>query len=193
MKILHRLTSVFDWIVHRSKAEAQLDDELQAFLEMSVAEKIAGGSTPTEARRLALIELGGVEQVKERVRTSRHGGGLDEIWRDARYAARLFIKNRGFTCTVVLTLALSIGANTAIFTLIDALMLRWLPVRNPQELVQVWFQSPGSNQTGQREFFYRSCAPWRISAITSAVSPVSVVCRSTWERPVRSAVSPVPW
>ena len=140
MKILHRITYVFDWIVHRSKAEARLDDELQMFLEMSIAERIADGATPSEARRLALIELGGVEQVKERVRTDRHGGGLDEIWRDVRYAARLFIRDRGFTGTVVLTLALGIGANTAIFTLIDALMLRWLPVRNPQELVQVWKQ-----------------------------------------------------
>ena len=154
MKILHRITSVFDWIVHRSKAEAQLDDELQTFLEMSVAEKMADGATPTEARRLALIELGGVEQVKERVRTDRHGGGLDEIWRDVRYAARLFIRDRGFTGTVVLTLALGIGANTAIFTLIDALMLRWLPVRNPQELVQVWFQSPGANKPDNESFSY---------------------------------------
>ena len=71
-----------------------------------------------------MLELGGVEQAKERVRTYRHGGWLDEIGRDVRYAFRLFVKNPGFTCTIVLTLALGIGANAAIFSLIDALMLR---------------------------------------------------------------------
>jgi len=154
MKFLHRFASVLDWILHRSKAEARLDDELKAFLDMSIAEKVSDGATPEEARRRAMLELGGMEQVKEQVRAGRHGGGLDEIWRDVRYAWRLFIKDRGFTCVVVLTLALGIGANTAIFSLIDALMLRWLPVPNPQELVQVWFQSPGANKPDNESFSY---------------------------------------
>ena len=153
MKLVHRLTSVLHWILHRSRAEAHLDDELQTFLDMSTADKIAEGLAPGEARRLARLELGGVEQVKERVRTYRHGGMLDEIARDVRYAFRLFMKNRGFTAVVVLTLALGIGANTAIFSLIDALMLRWLPVRNPQELLQVSFQSRDTNP-GNGSFSY---------------------------------------
>ena len=154
MKLLHRLRSVLDWVAHRSAAEQRLDDELQSFVAMSTADKIADGMSPGEARRLAILELGGVEQVKERVRTYRHGGLLDEVGRDVRYALRLFIKNRGFTCTVVLTLALGIGANTAIFSLIDALMLRWLPVRNPQELLQVAFHSPGSGGPGSESLSY---------------------------------------
>jgi putative ABC transport system permease protein len=154
MKFLHRIRSVVDWILHRSAAEQRLDDELQSFLDMSVAEKVADGLSPAEARRLAKLELGGVEQVKEHVRTERHGGGLDEVGRDVRYAFRLFLKNRAFTCTVVLTLALGIGANTAIFSLIDALMLRWLPVRNPQELLQVWLRSPGATQPGGESLSY---------------------------------------
>jgi len=154
MKLLHRLRSVVHWIFHRSKAEQGLNDELQSFLDMSVADKIADGLSPSEARRLARVELGGLEQVKERVRAERHGGGLDEIGRDVRYAFRLFLKNWVFTCTVVLTLALGIGANTAIFSLIDALMLRWLPVRNPQELQQVWLQSPGAKEPGGDSFSY---------------------------------------
>jgi predicted permease len=144
MKLLHRLTSISQWILRRAKAEARLDDELQTFLEMSAADKMADGVPADEARRRARLELGGVEQVKERVRTSRHGGGLDEIARDARYAIRLLVNNGGFTSVVVLTLALGIGANTAIFSLIDALMLRWLPVRNPQELLQVSLHGPES-------------------------------------------------
>jgi len=154
MKLLHRLRSIVHWILHRSKAEQRLDDELQSFLEMSVTAKIAEGMSLAEARRLARLELGGVEQVKEHVRTERHGGGLDEIGRDIRYAFRLFRKNAAFTSTVVLTLALGIGANTAIFSLIDALMLRWLPVRAPQELLQVWLQAPDADGPGGESFSY---------------------------------------
>lgn len=152
MKLLHRLRSILDWMVRRSEAERQLDDELQSYIAMSAADKIANGVPPDEARRLARLELGGVEQVKEQVRTHRHGGWLDEIARDVRYAVRVSVKNRTFTVIVVLTLALGIGANTAIFSLIDALMLRWLPVRNPQELVMVSFQSRDS--TGPRSLSY---------------------------------------
>jgi predicted permease len=154
MKLLHRVGSVFHWIVRRSEAEQRLDDELQSFLDMSVAEKIAAGLSPVEARRLARLELGGLEQVKERVRTERHGGRLDEIGRDARYALRLFNRNRSFTCTVILTLALGIGANTAIFSLIDALMLRWLPVRNPQELLQLAMGSRNSATPANESLSY---------------------------------------
>ena len=154
MKFLHRLQSIVQWITHRSDAEMRMDDELRSFVDMSAAEKIADGVSPDEARRLALLELGGIEQIKEQVRTQRHGGWLDEIGRDVRYAARLFLKNRAFSSTVVLTLALGIGPNTAIFSLIDALMLRSLPVQNPQELLQVWMQSPGANRPDNESFSY---------------------------------------
>ena len=153
-ELLHRLTSVLHWILHRNRVEAHLDDELQTFLDMSTADKVADGLAPADARRLARLELGGVEQVKERVHTERHGGRLDEIARDVRYAFRLFMKNRGFTAVVVLTVALGIGVNTAIFSLIDALMFRWLPVRNPQELFQVSFQTRDSSNPGNGSFSY---------------------------------------
>ena len=97
---------------------------MQAYVEISAQERDAQGIPADEARRLAVLELGGIEQAKERVRTYRHGAWLDEIGRDVRYAFRMFVRTPGFTATVVLTLALGIGANTAIFSLIDALMLR---------------------------------------------------------------------
>jgi predicted permease len=146
MRLLHRLASVLRWVFNRNKAEQGLDDELQSFIDMSAAAKMRDGLPPAEARRLAILELGGVEQAKERVRTYRHGAWLDEAGRDVRYAFRMFVKYPGFTITIVLTLALGIGANTAIFSLIDALMLRWLPVRNPQELVLFTLQTPGAQQ-----------------------------------------------
>lgn len=134
MTLLRRLASIAQWILRRDRAETQLDDELQAFIEASVAEKVRDGMAPDEARRLARLELGGVEQVKEQVRTRRHGHLLDEAGRDLRYAVRMFVRTPGFTLVILLTLALGIGANTAIFSLIDALMLRSLPVKHPQEL-----------------------------------------------------------
>ena len=137
MTLLHRLASMARWIFCRNTAEQQLDDEVQAFAEMSAADKIRDGLSPVEAIRQARLELGGLEQTKEKVRTGRHGAWLDEIGRDVRYAIRTSLRSPGFTLTVVLTLALGIGANTAIFSLIDALMLRWLPVANPQQLVQL--------------------------------------------------------
>jgi putative ABC transport system permease protein len=146
MTILRRLASIVDWMLRRDTAERRLDDELATFIQMAAAEKIREGVPPEEARRLAHIELGGVESVKEQVRTQRHGGSLDEIGRDVRYAFRVFGRNPSFTFVIVMTLALGIGANTAIFSLIDALMLRWLPVHHPQELVQVDLREPG--QTG---------------------------------------------
>jgi predicted permease len=154
MTFLHRLGSVVWWLVHRRRAERRLDDELQAFIDMSAVEKMRSGLPPAEARRLAVLELGGVEQAKERVRTYRHGATLDEVARDVRYAFRMFVKNPGFTIVIVLTLALGIGANTAIFSIIDALMLRWLPVRNPQELVQLTFREPGSKGEPGKSFSY---------------------------------------
>ncbi len=154
MRLLRRLASVADWILHRQRAEQRLDDELQAFVEISAAEKMRAGVRPEEARRVARLELGGIEQVREQVRTYRHGGWLDEVGRDVRYAFRMFVRNPGFTFIVVVTLALGIGANTAIFSLIDALMLRWLPVRNPQELVQVAFQPPSPKDSPGTGFSY---------------------------------------
>ncbi len=142
MTFLHRLASVLRWLVDRNKAERDLDDDVRTFVEMSAAERMRDGVPAAEARRLAVLELGGIEQAKERVRASRHGASLDDVGRDVGYAFRMFRKHRASTAIVLVTLALGIGANTAIFTLIDALMLRWLPVRDPQQLVQVYYTSP---------------------------------------------------
>jgi putative ABC transport system permease protein len=149
MTLLHRLASMARWLAHRDTLEHDLDDEVRTFVEMSTAEKIRDGVPAAEARRLAVLELGGIEQAKERVRTTRHGASLDDMGRDVRYAFRMFRRHRLSTAIVVVTLALGIGANTAIFTLIDALMLRWLPVRDPHQLVQVYYTSPDSRERGE--------------------------------------------
>jgi predicted permease len=117
---------------------------------MSTADKIREGVPAAEARRLALAEIGGVERVKECVRTSRHGALLDDVGRDVRYAFRLLARQRTFAAVIVGTLALGIGANTAIFSIIDGLLLRTLPVDDPERLVQLAAAPP----SGQRSWTY---------------------------------------
>ena len=137
MTPVHRLASIVRWIMKRRRAEQDLDVELRTYVEMSADARIRGGQSPDDARRLALAEIGGLETAKERVRSGRHGWLLDEIGRDLRHAIRLSLQRPGFTAVILVTLALGIGANTAIFTLIDALMLRPLAVRQPDELALV--------------------------------------------------------
>jgi predicted permease len=146
MTPLHRFASIVRMLLGRDRADRDLDSELRAFVDMAAAEKERDGVPRDEARRLAFIELGGLEQTKQRVREGRHGAWLDALAGDVRYACRMFAKHRGFTALVVLTLMLGIGANTAIFTLIDALLLRSLPVTNPHELVQVTFGEAGDGE-----------------------------------------------
>jgi predicted permease len=149
MKYLNRLASMFGWIFHRSRAEARLDEELRTVIEMAAQDKIRAGVPPEVARRQARLELGGLEQVKEQVRERRHGHLVDEIGRDVRYAVRMFARTPGFAAVVILTLALGIGANTAIFSLLDALLLRSLPVRDPHGLVQINLRQRGSPSGGE--------------------------------------------
>jgi putative ABC transport system permease protein len=143
MRFLHRLASTVRWLVHRNSHEQDLKDEIQAFVDMAAADRMRDGTPPDDARRMAVLDLGGVEQTKERIRSARYGAWLDEIERDIRYAVRTCARNPGFSAVVVLTLALGIGANTAIFSLVNALILRSLPVRHPEQLVEMLFKYPG--------------------------------------------------
>ncbi len=147
MTFFHRLASMLSWIFRRDRAEQRLDDEVRSFVEMATADRIRDGVPAIEARRLALLELGGVEQVKEGVRAGRYGAFLDDVGRDMRYAFRLFARQRTFAVVIVGTLALGIGANTAFFSIVDSLLLRKLPVADPDRLARLVDAPPSGQQS----------------------------------------------
>ncbi|HWN98896.1 MAG TPA: ABC transporter permease [Blastocatellia bacterium] len=137
MHLLSRFRSLLSNVFHREHAERELDEEMSAHLDLLIDEKIAAGLSVQEARRNALIEFGGLAQVKEQVRDVRMGALIEQVWLDAGYAVRILLKNPSFTALVVITLALGIGVNTAIFSLVDGILLRPLPFERPDRLVRL--------------------------------------------------------
>ncbi|MGA9071526.1 MAG: permease prefix domain 1-containing protein [Terracidiphilus sp.] len=119
----------------KRQRQRELDDELRFHLEQSTAVKMAAGMTAAEARRQALVEFGGVERTREQCHEQRPGWWLGTVAQDVRYALRGFRRNPAFTITVIATLALGIGATTAVFSVVDRILFRALPYAHDDRLV----------------------------------------------------------
>lgn len=122
----------------RADGDAELSAELESHLRMHAEDGVRAGLTPDEARRRAKLRLGGVEQTKEAVREQRRLPVLETLLQDLRFAARMLRKHAGYTGVEVLTLALGIGATTAIFSVVYGVLLRPLEYRNPEQIVRMW-------------------------------------------------------
>ena len=152
MPLIHRLTSLWRNLFHKDRVDQQFTEEIQAYLDLLTDTKIREGLSPREARRNALVELGGVEQVHERVREVRMGQFIETAWRDVRFGVRALVHSPVFSVVTVLSLALGIGANTAIFSVVNGLLLRPLPFPESERIVDVWHTPPQQSFPGLDRF-----------------------------------------
>src|SRR5262245_8591154 len=144
MRKVRELISRFGGLFNKQRKNRELDDEIESHLQLHIDDNLRLGMAPEEARRQALIKLGGIESSKEAYRDQLGLPVLETFWQDIRYGARQLRNNPGFTLVAVLTLALGIGATTSLFTALDRVMVRPLPVREASRLV---FLAQGGEET----------------------------------------------
>jgi putative ABC transport system permease protein len=146
--VIRQLCALLQNIHRRKLLDQELDEEVRSYLELLAKEKVRCGMTPEQAFREARRELGGVEQIKQSVRDIRTGVSMESFLQDLRYSLRILSRDRAFSSVVVLTLALGIGASTAIFTVVNGVLLKPLPYPEPDRLLMLWETSISVNNPG---------------------------------------------
>jgi predicted permease len=158
MRWKQELSFIIRRLIHRRRAERELDEEIRSHLEMEVEQNVVGGMSPEDARQAARRSFGSVALAMEDSRAMWGLRSLEILWQDLRYGARMLMRNPGFTLIAALTLSLGIGANTAIFSLINATLLRRLPVDDPERLAYAF---SGSSESPYNVFSYPNFAELR--------------------------------
>jgi predicted permease len=201
MDLLRELLSRCASLFRRKGLDRDLDDEVEAHLELAIHENVRRGMSEAEARTAALLAFGGLTQVKESYRVQRGMTFLEILAQDLRYAMRKLRSSPGFTLIAVITLALGIGANTAIFTLVQGILLRSLPVADPSRLYRIGdrttccYYDGFENESGDFDLFsyelyrqFKQAAPEfeQLAAVQAGGSGYSVRAGSEPPRPLRT-------
>ncbi len=158
MKKLRELILRFSGLFNKRRKDREVDDEIDSHLQLHIEDYLRLGLTPEEIRRHAMIKLGGMESAKEAYRDQRGLPWLETLWQDIQHGARMHRKNPGFTAVAVLTLALGIGTNTAIFSVVDADLLR--PLTYPESGQLVSLSERGPDRSGG-SISYPNFTDWR--------------------------------
>src|ERR1700676_2706573 len=152
MSLLRSMVVGLQSLFRKEQVSQELDEELTGFLEMAAEEKMRQGMSRKDALRAVRLERGNLETMKEVIRSAGWESFVEAWWQDSRFGWRMLCKSPGFSAVAILTLALGIGANTAIFTMTSGLMLHTLPVREPGQLVEILHHGPGEPEPGFNGF-----------------------------------------
>jgi predicted permease len=135
-------------LIFKTRAEHELDDELRQYLDNVIEQKIASGMMREDATRAARAEMGSVAAIKDDIRDAGWESRIEGIWRDVQHSLRALRRSPGFTATTIATLALGIGGTTAVFSVVNGVLIKPLPYRDPDALIGIWHVAPGANIGG---------------------------------------------
>jgi putative ABC transport system permease protein len=158
MRTVRRLWTGLRALVQKERAERELGDELNAYLDETIEQYVSAGMSPDAAVRAARREIGNITAIKDSVRDVGWESHVERVWQDMRYAVRTLRRSPAFTMTALVILALGIGATTAVFSLINGLLVRELPVTDPHQLVTI--SSPNGIRQGRLAGFGWSYPMW---------------------------------